>query len=43
MRKRIQNFKALVLNNKQEIKSDYKALERIETKIDEKHAKKVFA
>jgi hypothetical protein len=39
MRKRKVSFKELVINNKQEIKNDIKALDRIETKIDEKHSK----
>jgi hypothetical protein len=39
MRKRKVSFKELVINNKQEIKNDSKALDRIETKIDEKHSK----
>ncbi|MEH7076940.1 FbpB family small basic protein [Neobacillus drentensis] len=38
MRKRKLNFKELVMDNKQEIKSDLKAMERIETKIDDKHS-----
>jgi hypothetical protein len=41
MRKRKLSFKELVMENKQEIKSDFKALERIEAKIDDKHSKKV--
>ena len=41
MRKRKLSFKELVMDNKQEIKNDLKALERIETKIDEKHSNKV--
>jgi hypothetical protein len=39
MRKRKVSFKELVINNKQEIKNDIKALDRIEMKIDEKHSK----
>ncbi|MDF2854952.1 MAG: Fur-regulated basic protein [Neobacillus sp.] len=39
MRKRKVSFKELVISNKQEIKNDIKALDRIETKIDEKHSK----
>ncbi|WP_144555728.1 FbpB family small basic protein [Bacillus sp. X1(2014)] len=39
MRKRKLSFKELVKDNKQEIKSDFKAMERIETKIDDKHSK----
>ncbi|MCM3118308.1 FbpB family small basic protein [Neobacillus sp. MER 74] len=39
MRKRNLSFKELVKDNKQEIESDFKAIERIETKIDDKHSK----
>ncbi|WP_286137994.1 FbpB family small basic protein [Bacillus sp. AFS006103] len=41
MRKRKLSFKELVIDNKQEIKSDLKALERIETKIDDKYSNKL--
>ncbi|MEH7083310.1 FbpB family small basic protein [Neobacillus drentensis] len=41
MRKRKLSFKELVKDNKQEIESDFKAMERIETKIDDKHSKKL--
>ncbi|WP_442600014.1 FbpB family small basic protein [Neobacillus sp. D3-1R] len=41
MRKRKLNFKELILQNKQEIVSDSKAIERIEIKIDNKHFKKL--
>lgn len=41
MRKRKVSFKELLLDNKQEIKSDLKAMERIETKIDDKHSNKL--
>ena len=41
MRKRKLSFKELVKDNKQEIQSDYKAMERIETKIDDKHSEKL--
>lgn len=41
MRKRnIISFKKLVDDNKQELKSDMKAMERIEAKIDKKHSKR---
>jgi hypothetical protein len=41
MRKRnIISFKKLVDENKQELKSDLKAMERIEAKIDKKHSKR---
>lgn len=41
MRKRnIISFKKLVDDNKQELKSDLKAMERIEAKIDKKHSKR---
>jgi hypothetical protein len=41
MRKRnIISFKKLVDENKQELKSDLKAMERIEAKIDKKYAKR---
>jgi hypothetical protein len=41
MRKRnIVSFKKLVDDNKQELKSDLKAMERIEAKIDKKHSKR---
>ena len=40
MRKRKVSFKELVLNNKQQIKDDLKAIERIETRIDNKHSKR---
>ncbi|MEH7178132.1 FbpB family small basic protein [Neobacillus vireti] len=39
MRKRNISFKKLVDDNKQEIKRDEKAMERIEAKIDKKHSK----
>ncbi|WP_152597518.1 FbpB family small basic protein [Neobacillus niacini] len=39
MRKRNVSFKKLVNENKQELKSDLKAMERIEAKIDNKHSK----
>ncbi|MDR7075884.1 hypothetical protein J2Y03_000872 [Neobacillus niacini] len=39
MRKRHVSFKKLVSDNKQELKSDVKAMERIEAKIDKKHSK----
>ncbi|MBV7505617.1 FbpB family small basic protein [Bacillus sp. sid0103] len=42
MRKRKLIFKELVNDNKKEIKSDFKALERIEAKIDDKHAKRLI-
>lgn len=42
LRKRKLNFKELVMDNKQEIKSDLKALERIEAKIDDKHSNKLL-
>jgi hypothetical protein len=41
MRKRKLSFKELVMDNKEEIKSDLKAMERIESKIDDKHSKKL--
>jgi len=41
MRKRKLSFKELIIDNKQEIKGDLKALERIEARIEEKHAKKL--
>jgi Fur-regulated basic protein B len=40
MRKRNVSFKKLVNDNKQELKSDTKAMERIEAKIDNKHSKR---
>ncbi|MEH7012280.1 FbpB family small basic protein [Neobacillus niacini] len=40
MRKRNVSFKKLVNENKQELKSDLKAMERIEAKIDNKHSKR---
>ncbi|SDN46541.1 FbpB family small basic protein [Bacillus sp. OK048] len=40
MRKRTLSFKKLVNDNKQELKSDVKAMARIETKIDNKHSKR---
>ncbi len=40
MRKRNISFKKLVNDNKQELKSDIKAMERIEAKIDNKHSKR---
>lgn len=40
MRKRNVSFKKLVNDNKQELKSDTKAMERIEVKIDNKHSKR---
>jgi Fur-regulated basic protein B len=40
MRKRNVSFKKLVNDNKQELKSDSKAMERIEAKIDNKHSKR---
>jgi hypothetical protein len=41
MRKRtIISFKKLVDDNKQELKSDLKAMERIEAKIDKKYSKR---
>jgi hypothetical protein len=40
MRKRNMSFKKLVNDNKQELKNDIKAMERIEAKIDSKHAKR---
>jgi hypothetical protein len=40
MRKRKVSFKELVLNNKQQIKEDLKAIERIEARIDNKHSKR---
>jgi hypothetical protein len=41
MRKRtIISFKKLVDENKQELKSDLKAMERIEAKLDKKHSKR---
>jgi hypothetical protein len=40
MRKRNISFKKLVDDNKQELKSDLKAMERIEAKIDKKHSKR---
>jgi hypothetical protein len=41
MRKRSMiSFKKLVDENKQELKSDLKAMERIEAKIDKKHSKR---
>jgi hypothetical protein len=39
MRKRNVSFKKLVNDNKQELKSDLKAMERIEAKIDKKYSK----
>ena len=39
MRRRKLSFKELVINNKQEIKNDIKALDRIDAKIDEKRSK----
>lgn len=40
MRKRnMISFKKLVDDNKQELKRDLKAMERIEAKIDKKHSK----
>nr|WP_263327417.1 FbpB family small basic protein [Neobacillus sp. Marseille-Q6967] len=42
MRKRKISFKELLIDNKQEIQSDVKALEKIEKKIEEKHAKKLL-
>ena len=39
MRKRQLSFKELVIDNKEEIKNDIKAIERIETKIEAKHSK----
>ncbi len=39
MRKRKVSFRELVIKNKQEIKNDIKAIDRIEAKIDEKHSK----
>jgi hypothetical protein len=41
MRKRKLSFKELILENKQEIIRDTKAIERIEIKIDNKHYKKL--
>jgi hypothetical protein len=40
MRKRNISFKKLVNDNKQELKSDVKAMERIEAKIDKKYSKR---
>lgn len=40
MRKRKLSFKELVIDNKQEIKGDLKALEKIEARIEERHAEK---
>jgi hypothetical protein len=40
MRKRNISFKKLVDDNKRELKSDLKAMERIEAKIDKKHSKR---
>ncbi|WHX98680.1 FbpB family small basic protein [Neobacillus sp. DY30] len=40
MRKRNISFKKLVDENKQELKSDTKAMERIEAKIEKKHSKR---
>jgi hypothetical protein len=40
MRKRNVSFKKLVNDNKQELKRDSKAMERIEAKIDNKHSKR---
>jgi hypothetical protein len=34
-------FKELMLDNKKEIEMDVKALEKIETKIDDKYSKKL--
>lgn len=42
MRKRKISFKELLIDNKQEIQSDVKALEKIEKKIEDKHAKKLL-
>ncbi|MEH7115244.1 FbpB family small basic protein [Neobacillus niacini] len=40
MRKRNISFKKLVNDNKRELKSDLKAMARIEAKIDNKHSKR---
>jgi hypothetical protein len=40
MRKRNVSFKKLVNDNKQELRSETKAMERIEAKIDNKHSKR---
>lgn len=42
MRKRKLSFKELVLNNKQQIEEDLKAIERIEARIEDKHSKKAI-
>jgi len=42
MRKRQPSFKELVINNKQQIKEDLKEIERIETRIEEKHSKRLL-
>lgn len=34
-------FKELMIDNKKEIETDLKALEKIETKIDDKYSKKL--
>jgi hypothetical protein len=36
-------FKELMLDNKKEIEMDLKAIEKIETKIEDKYSKKVTA
>lgn len=42
MRKRKLSFNEMVIDNKQEIIKDLKAIEKIETKIDDKHSKKLL-
>jgi hypothetical protein len=42
MRKRKLSFKELVLNNKQQIEEDLKAIERIEARIEDKNSKKAI-
>lgn len=37
------DFKELMIDNKKEIEMDVRALEKIETKIDDKYSKKIIS